>query len=174
MYVRFLSTERPFFCNQIALWTAPAELKFLAWVPRTLSPVVHLPRSQLQAWIPHLSASPDEGLNSSAAAILPHQNWGAKIGGKTPKIRKHEIDLSGQINVVEVVRWGVQFHLMMNANKSAGRITGLHSSILAYSLENPLYRLGRFAAGKPAGEQTGQNMYISSAQGALFFASTDF
>ena len=47
-----------------------------------------------------------------------------------PEICKHEIDLSRQTKVVGAVRVA-QFHLMMNANKVAGRIISLHSSIPA-------------------------------------------
>ena len=71
-----------------------------------------------------------------------------------------------------------QFHLM-NVNKSAGRFTGLHSSVLApfwftrqsvQCIGQAGLSVGRFArlASKPAGEQIGQNIdKVKKTSGSL-------
>ena len=64
---------------------------------------------------------------------------------------------------------------LMNVKKSAGRITGLHSSISVsfrftrqsiHCIGQAGLRVGRFArpASKPAGEQTGQNIAVLAVE----------
>ena len=55
---------------------------------------------------------------------LSQKSW------KPPEIRKHEIELSGQINVIGLWDGVAQFHLIMNANRPAESF-GLRSSISA-------------------------------------------
>ncbi len=182
------------------------------------------------AWIPRLSASPAEGLNSFALFCPTKTDAQKIVGGFQRLCRYHYGGVTtsnnayalwclmwydclnnvgaGYINTVwclpakscaclaclayqnEHADWDwfigadrslwvrqMEWHnFIWNVNKSAGQITGLHSSISAsfrftrqsiHCIGQAALRVGQFArlTSKPAGEQTGQN--ISTKQ--LFF-----
>ena len=181
LYVYF-SPERLFLQPNCSLNSIPIEVIFLAWARRTLRPVAEMLRNQLQAWILHLSASPTEGLNSSAQLFCLTKTDEQKIVEKLQILANMQLICRGRQKSLGLWDGVAQFHLM-NVNKSAGRITGLHSSVSAsfrftrqsiHCIGQAGLRVGRFAclASKPAGEQTGQNMYIlakSAPSSSWFF-----
>ena len=87
-------------------------------------------RNQLQAGIPHLYASPTEGLNSSAHLFCLTKIDERKIVGKLQRLASMKLICRGRQKFLGFWDGMAQSHLM-NVNKSAGRITGLHSSVSA-------------------------------------------
>ena len=82
-----------------SLNSIPVEVEFLAWARRTLRPFAKMLRNQLQAWIPHLSASPTEGLNSLARLFGLTKTDERKIVGKLQRLANMKLTIFG------VVRW---------------------------------------------------------------------
>lgn len=96
MYSTTSQSRAPFFAIKLLpKFHTGIEVEFLAWARRTLRPIMKMLRIQLQAWVPHLSASPTEGLNSFAQLFYLTKTDGQKNRGKTPKIGKRKTGLSG-------------------------------------------------------------------------------
>ena len=164
-YVRCLRPGRPLLQPNSSLNTAPAEAQFLAWARRTLRPIAQMLKSQLQAWISHLSAFISSRIEFfsrcypcfASPKLVRKQK---KNSWKSPEIR-NKFNLSGQKKVVGVLGWNGTISLDDERQQiGRPRITGLHSIISAsfrftrqnsHCIGQAGLRVGRFArlASKP-------------------------